>query len=41
MHKALYAIDDIYRLYVTRKEGEIRLARIENYLDWEMQGLSE
>ena len=33
MNKALYLIDDADRLYVSRKEGEIGLASIEDSVD--------
>ena len=37
MHKALYPRDDVDRLYVSRKDGEIGLASIEDSVDASIQ----
>ena len=39
MHKALHPRDDVDRLYVSRKEGERGLARIEDTVDASIQQL--
>ena len=41
IHKALYPRDDVDRLYVPRKEGERRLASIEDSVDTSIQGLED
>ena len=39
MHKALHPRDDVYRLYVPRKEGRRVLASIEDNADASIQRL--
>ena len=41
MHKALHQTDDVYRLYVTRKEGERVLVSIEDSVDSSLQRLKD
>ena len=41
MHKALHSKDDVDRLYVSRKEGEWRLAGIEDSVDAAIQRLED
>ena len=41
MHKALHPGDDVYRLYVSRKEGGRQLASIENSVDPSIQRLKD
>ena len=41
MHKALHPRDDIDRLYASRKEGERRLANIEDSVDASIQRLED
>ena len=41
MHKALHPRDDIDRLYVSRKEGERKLASIEDSVDASIQRLED
>ena len=41
MHKALHSRDDVYRLYVSRKEGGRELASIENSVDSSIQRLED
>ena len=41
MHKALHPIDDVDRLYVSRKEGGRGLARIEDSVNASIQRLED
>ena len=41
MHKALHPRDDVYRLYVSRKEGERGIASIEDSVDALIQWLED
>ena len=41
MHKALHPRDDVDRLYLSRKEGGIGLARIKDSMDASIQRLEE
>ena len=41
MHKVLHPRDDVYRLYVSRKEGGRKLASIEDSVDASIQRLED
>ena len=41
IHKVLHPRDDVYRLYVSRKEGERGLASIEDSVDASIQRLED